>query len=349
MTELPAPGTDLLIEPLSLWLQQKTEGARDVVISDVFEPAQGFSNKTICFRATWMERETRRERQLVARIQRHSDCPLLADIFHQWRVMEAIAANSDAAVPRLVLAEPDAAILGAPFYLMERVEGRVPPDYPSYHAEGWFADLTAEERERTWWNGIKEMARAHSISWHHFPFMTNGATKAPAADFYLENFVQKWYQWAAHGREYPIIDDAIRLLSKTQPPVEHSGLVWNDARMGNTMFGGDLKVASLFDFDVATLGPAEIDLAWWIYMDDVFSTIFGIARAAGVPDRDAAVKGFERIYGRSMNNFEYYEAVAALKHAVISLQHYGNDKMGDQRTNRGLEFATSRLQIYLSR
>jgi aminoglycoside phosphotransferase (APT) family kinase protein len=312
MTELPAQGAEFLIKPLNLWLQQKTVGARDVVISDVSEPAQGFANKTICFQATWMEGETRHERQLVARIQRNSECPLLKDIFHQWRVMEAIAANSDAAVPRLVLAEPDATILGAPFYLMERVEGRVTSDYPSYHAEGWFADLTAEERERAWWNGIKEMARAHSVSWHHFPFMTNGATQAPAAGFYLEHFVNKWYRWAGQGHEYPIIDEAIRLLSKTQPPVEHSGLVWNDARMGNTMFSADLKVASLFDFDVATLGPAEIDLAWWIYMDDLFTTMFGIARIAGVPDRDTAVKGFERIYGRSMDSFEYYEAVAAL-------------------------------------
>jgi aminoglycoside phosphotransferase (APT) family kinase protein len=116
--------------------------------------------------------------------------------------------------------------------------------------------------------------------------------------------------------------------------------------MGNTMFGRDLRVASFFDFEVATLGPPEIDLAWWLYAEDVFSIQFGIERIAGIPDRATAIGGFERIYARSMADFDYYEAIAALKHAVISIRDYSN---GKQKPDGLPDFATSRLAQYLNR
>src|SRR3546814_11320594 len=91
----------------------------------------------------------------------------------------------------------------------------------------------------------------------------------------------------------------------------------------NTMFQCDTaEVASLLDFEVASLGPPEIDLAHWMYLDDVFSTNFGIARIAGIPDENAAIRGFERIYGWPMPSFSYYLAVAALKILILSVRDY---------------------------
>src|SRR3546814_8513287 len=83
----------------------------------------------------------------------------------------------------------------------------------------------------------------------------------------------------------------------------------------NTMFQCDTaEVASLLDFEVASLGPPEIDLAHWMYLDDVFSTNFGIARIAGIPDENAAIRGFERIYGWPIPYFSYYLAVRSEEH-----------------------------------
>jgi aminoglycoside phosphotransferase (APT) family kinase protein len=96
--------------------------------------------------------------------------------------------------------------------------------------------------------------------------------------------------------------------------------------MGNTMFADDLSVAALFDFEVASLGPAEIDLAWWLYCEDLFSEQFGVERLAGIPRAREAIKGFERLYGRTMPDFDYYLAIAALKHAVLSIRDYSNGK-----------------------
>ena len=126
-----------------------------------------------------------------------------------------------------------------------------------------------------------------------------------------------------------------------------SGLVWNDARLGNTMYTADgVAVASLFDFEVATLGPPEVDLAHWVYLDEVFSENFGVPRIDGLPRGAEAVAGFERIYGRAMPQFSYYMAVAALKILILSVRNYGNDK--DMGAPAALpDFLVDRLAYYL--
>lgn len=95
-----------------------------------------------------------------------------------------------------------------------------------------------------------------------------------------------------------------------------------------------------------SVGPFPA-LASWLYMEDVFSIVRGVPRIEGVPTRENAIAGFERIYGRPMVEFEYFEAVAALKHAVIFLRSYGNDKETGAVESVHLDFATGHLQRYL--
>ena len=328
------------------WLAARIPGADALTISEAVEPAQGFSSRTILFKAAWREQGAARERALVARIQRETTTPMLGDVFHQCRVMRAVAAASDVAVPHIAFAEEDPGVLGAPFFLMDRIEGRVPSDFPSYHAEGWVADLTPAQREQAWWNGVREMERLHRISWRRFPFLGGASDRVPDAAFYLKDFVGRWFTWAAEGRAYPLIEEAMRFLVANAPDAQQSGLVWNDARMGNTMFRRDLSVASLFDFEVASLGPPEIDLAHWLYLEDIFSVQFGVERLPGLPGGDAAVRGFERIYGWPMPYFSYYMAVAALKILVISLRDYSNGKLMDAPEALS-SFLSSQLSHYL--
>lgn len=329
------------------WLSARLPGSPVVTITDASEPAQGFSSRTILFTARWDAGEGAQARRLVARIQRDVAVPMLADVFHQYRVMRAIAAHSTVKVPTIDFAESDPAVLGAPFFLMDRVDGRVPPDFPSYHQQGWFAELTTAERTRAWWNGIEEMARLHRIDWRHFGFLAPQQETAPDAVFYLDRFVGNWFGWARDGRAFPVIAEALATLRAAAPPAVQSGLVWNDARLGNTMYEvAGTGVAALFDFEVATLGPPEVDLAHWVYLDEVFSENFGVPRIDGLPRGAEAVAGFERIYGRPMPRFSYYMAVAALKILILSVRNYGNDK--DMGAPAALpDFLVRRLEHYL--
>jgi aminoglycoside phosphotransferase (APT) family kinase protein len=337
-----------LMQRLSGWLSARLLGTPSVEIRDVVEPTQGFSSRTILFTALWQEGSQVIERPLVARLQRDVAVPMLADVFHQYRVMRAIAGVSDVRTPKIDFAETDPTVLGTPFFLMDRIDGRVPSDFPSYHAEGWFADLTAADRNRSWWNGIVEMERLHRIDWRQFSFLSDGSESPPTAGYYLDAFVAHWFDWAAQGQSYPAVEESLKFLIANQPPVHQVGLVWNDARLGNTMFRTDLEVASLLDFEVASLGPPEIDLAHWMYLDDIFSLNFGIPRIDGIPDEAEAIAGFERTYGWKMPYFSYYQAVAALKILVLSIRDYSNDKK--MAAPAALpEFLVDRLDMYVER
>jgi len=351
MAELVAPqDAAALIQRVGGWLSGRIAGAPEVAIRDVVEPSQGFSSRTILFTAAIRTDAGWRERPLVARLQRDVAVPMLADVFHQYRTMRAVALHSDVKVPNIEFAEETGTVLGTPFFLMDRVDGRVPPDFPSYHVQGWFAeDLDVAGREQAWWNGVAEMERLHRIDWRAFSFLAPGLNEAPTAVFYLEKFIANWFNWAAQGRSFPIIEESLRFLIANPPPARRGGLVWNDARLGNTMFRRDTsEVASLLDFEVASLGPPEIDLAHWMYLDDIFSTNFGVARIAGIPDEDAAIRGFERIYGWPMPYFSYYLAVAALKILILSIRDYSNGKTMD--TPAALpDFLVHRLRHYVGR
>lgn len=334
------------ITELRDWLATRMPEARNLQLVDAFEPAQGYSSRTILFNANWEENGESRQRGLVARIQRDVSCPLLADIFHQYHVMMVASQAQDGLVPAPLFAQRDPATLGAPFYIMDRVHGRVPSDFPSYHAEGWVADLPLEDRARVWWNGVAAMERLHRIDWSAFTSLNGGLSSPPDARFYIQSFIIPWYEWAADGRTFSTIEAGIEELMRLAPPVTRSGLVWNDARMGNTMFSENGEVSALFDFEVATLGPAQVDVAGWLYIDEVFSEGFGVPHLPGIPQGEDARRGFERIYGYAMPDFSYYMALAALKHAVISIRDYGNDKREVKAENHA-PFAIERMHKYL--
>jgi len=73
-----------------------------------------------------------------------------------------------------------------------------------------------------------------------------------------------------------------------------------------------------------------------------------LIRVAGIPRREDAIRGFEHIYGRPMPHFDYYEAIAALKHAVISIRDYRNAKKIN-RPEALPNFAINCLSQYLNR
>ncbi len=316
---------DRISRALAPWLESQIASATDMQVRNIVAPKQGLTSDTILFEAVWEDGGGSQMRPLVARIQRETVCPMLADVFFQHDVMQAIAAHSEVAVPHIAFAERDGTALGQPFFLMDRVNGLVPSDFPLFHSEGWIFDLPVEHRTRLWWNGIEEMAKLHRLDGAQFAFI--GTTENHQGSlFYLHNFIGKWLEWAAQGQSFPVLEVALSYLCDNVPAGEQSGLVWNDARMGNTMFADDLSVAALFDFEVASLGPAEIDLAWWLYCEDLFSEQFGVERLAGIPLAQEAIRGFERLYDRAMPDFDYYLAIAALKHAVLSIRDYSNGK-----------------------
>ncbi len=106
---------------------------------------------------------------------------------------------------------------------------------------------------------------------------------------------------------------------KNRPAEADTCVLWSDPTPANTMFRPDGSVAALIDWELAALGPPELDLAWWLYFDDLFSRRFGVTRLPGLPSRDETIAIYEAAAGRTVRDMEYYDIVAALRMALVAV------------------------------
>ena len=226
------------------------------------------------------------DRDVVVRIEPTSHQLFVEpDALRQAQVMSALAGHVP--VPPIWLTERDPDVLGAPFFLMERVEGRIPSDVPSWHAKGWTTELDVGDRRRLHDNALAELARLHHVDTtaDTFAFL-EFAGEGTALDRYVAH-VHTWYEWCEPVRKYgtDIIDAAMEHVLTAVPADDRRGVVWGDARVGNIIFGGDLSVRAMLDWEGATLGPPEVDVTWWVMFDEFLCEAQGITRLDGVHDR----------------------------------------------------------------
>src|SRR3546814_14694392 len=83
------------------------------------------------------------------------------------------------------------------------------------------------------------------------------------------------------------------------------------------MFDDEGKVKALIDWELAPLGPAELDLACWLYFDDLFSRRSGVQRLEGLPTREESIAIWEAAVGRKAAHLDYYDIVVGLRMALV--------------------------------
>jgi aminoglycoside phosphotransferase (APT) family kinase protein len=305
---------------LGEWLTGVIPDADDVVVSGLEAPSQGFSNETWFFDASVTSGKERRRMRLVLRLQPKTSRVFQEnDVMHEWRIMHGIA-DSAVPVPGTVAAETSAEILGAPFFVMERVDGRIPQDVPSYNLAGWVADLTPAARAELWRNGIGVLEKIHSVDWQRMcPFLRDSTETAPALEGYLRQ-IKAWYAFTSADRDFPLLATAMDEIERGRPPEAEVGLVWGDARPGNMIFADDLSVAAVLDWEMAFLGPGEADLGWWLFADRFYSEGFGVSPLPGLPTREEAIAHYEQASSRPVADIEYFELLAAFRMALIMVR-----------------------------
>jgi aminoglycoside phosphotransferase (APT) family kinase protein len=304
---------------LTAWLAERLPGATDLHLSP-FEvpPGTGFSNETVLFDACWRAGGERHRERLVARIQPDAYQVFRdPDVIRQYRLMAGMAAHG-VPVARMRWAEPDPTVIGAPFFIMDRVEGRAAPDVPNYNTAGWIADLAPAQRQRLWRNAMDVLVAIHRVNWREgFDFLNRPEDGRPGLEQYLRH-IARWYAWSSRGRPQPVADVALAWVLAHRPAAEPPvGVCWGDARIGNILFRDDLSVGAVCDWEMATLGPAEVDLGWWLFLDAFHSWGAGVARLEGLPGRAATIAHYETLLGRRVRDLPYYEVLAGLRFAMV--------------------------------
>lgn len=145
---------------LTGWLDARLPGAR---VTGVEVPASnGMSSETLLFGLDHPDAPVRAcALRLAADPAAYTVFPVY-DMARQHRVMRLVAEHTDVPVPRVLWLEEDPTALGAPFFVMERAEGRVPPDVMPYTYEGnWLHSASDAERARLQDATVAVLARLH--------------------------------------------------------------------------------------------------------------------------------------------------------------------------------------------
>jgi aminoglycoside phosphotransferase (APT) family kinase protein len=309
---------------IEIWLAARLSHATRLSVSPLHLPrSAGNSAETIFVDVAWtVGAERQSKRFVLRRAKEGSELFLNADIGFPWRVMEAMAAYTDIPVPPLMALESDRSVLGSPFFVTECVAGQIAPQSPNYNLEGWIAALPAQERGQVWRNGLQTLARIHAIDWRAgFSFLANGAREEVGLPQYVA-WIGDWLEWAKRGRPQPVLDAALDYLRRRMPRQRNVSVLWGDSQPSNLLFAPDGSVACVLDWEMAALGPGEVDLAWWLFFDDLYSEGMRAPRLAGLPDRKQSIEIYEEFSGYPVRNMDYYDMVARVRMGIISIRGY---------------------------
>ncbi|MFF3505744.1 phosphotransferase family protein [Streptomyces sp. NPDC003247] len=305
---------------LADWLAARMPRAREVTVGPVRVPgAAGYSGEILLCDAEWTEDgTTRRGEPLAVRVAPTGHRVHPEDRWpEQVRLLQVLDGTDVPAAP-LLGHEPDASVLGAPFLVMRRIDGRVPADFPSYHREGWLADLPPRRRRAVWLGGVEMLAAIHRLD----P-LALGLGFLDRPRYGTGHLAQQLAEYTGllpfYGAQHNEVAAAASAWLRDHRPEEPGPprLLWGDARLGNIVYDGETPAAVL-DWEMAALGEPESDLAWFLHLDRHLSEGIGATRLAGLPDRAETVRHYEHLTGHRVRDLEYYEVFAAFRFCVLT-------------------------------
>jgi len=340
------------------WLRTQLPGDADPkVLSIEGTSANGMSSETLLLAAEWADGDSRTEHPMVARVAPAGvDVPVFPsyDLDDQFEVIRQVGELTSVPVPKVWWYEPDPAVLGTPFFTMERLDGVVPPDVPPYtFGDNWLYDSSPAERRTLQDETVGVLAGIHSIDRpeERFAFLDHTASEASPLRRRLQR-TRDWYEWVADDfMRSPLIDATFAWLEENFPEEEGpTVLSWGDSRIGNMMYR-DFRPVAVLDWEMACLGPPELDVSWLAYSHRVFEEITAVFELPGMPDFLQAADlcdTYEQLTGYRCNDLEWFMMHGAVQFAIVFLRtgqraiHFGEEAQPDDiddiiRNRAGIE------------
>ena len=327
---------------LQAWLQIQYPERQGLTVSNFSSPDAGASNETLLFEIDWHQDGQHKNQGLVARLTMAGEGIFPEyDLDLQYHTMERLK-NSDVKVPVMLGLETDASVLGKPFYIMERLQGRYMADNPPYQMEGWLTQQTPEICGGIWRNAIKQMAAVNRLDWQPLGFADlwdseKFATPLEQQLDYYENLLS----WAESlGRPFEKLHPVLKYLKANQPKDEPLALCWGDAKPPNLMIAEDSdEIIGVLDWEMVHLGNPVHDLSWWFVLDDSLTTGLGLPKVDGLPDRAEMIALWESESGHSAKQLDYYELLTNFQFAIIM------HRVGTRMTQQGVFPAEAEFDI----
>jgi len=313
--EVPSGARPPLVvtEPLARFMDDHGLGQGELAARPIGE---GHSNVTYL-----VEREGV-EPLVLRRPPRPPIPPSAHDVLREARLLQALA-GTPARTPKVVAVCESEQVIGAPFYLMERIEGEVIVDRLPAGLDN------PEQRRRIGEELIDALVEIHGVDWRGAGLEGFGKPTG-----YLERQVRRFGSlWEINRtRELPEVEWVGRWLDEQLPDSPPATVVHGDYRLGNTVFAPTrpARLVAVLDWEMATIGDPLADLGYlcmmWSQEGDpevaLRAHLAQVTRQPGFPTREQLLERYERGSGRSMRNLRWYVTLAIWKSVVFMEGNY---------------------------
>jgi aminoglycoside phosphotransferase (APT) family kinase protein len=247
--------------------------------------------------------------------------PSAHDVLREARLLKALE-RTPVRAPRVLAVCEDPGVIGAPFYVMERVDGMVVTDSLPEPLDN------PEQRSRVADELIEALVELHAVDWRAAGLEGFGKPTG-----YLERQLRRFSGLWEHNRtrDLPEVERVYSWLSANLPASPAATIVHGDYRLGNTMFGlqAPARLEAIFDWEMATIGDPLADLGYmmihWLEAGDRPIGSFnlqGVTSLPGFPTRREVIARYEQRSGRSMRALSWYVTLALWKAVVFMEGNY---------------------------
>ncbi len=313
-------------DALHAWLSARVDGLGDAP-PEVQQFGGGASNLTYLLRYPSRDLVLRRPPAGVKAASAH-------DMRREHRVQAALAPHYPY-VPQMVAFCDDESVLGADFYVMQRLagtilRGRLPKGM----------ELAPGQARELGFRAVDSLVELHQVD----------AAAAGLGDLgkglgYVGRQVSGWSDRYRRARteNVPDFEAVMAWLAERQPEDVANCLVHNDFRLDNLVLDEDLQVIGVLDWEMATLGDPLMDLggalAYWVQADD--DDVFRLSKRQptdlpGMPTRAEVVEHYRARTGLAVDDWAFYEVFGLFRLAGIAQQIYYRYHHG-QTTNEAFK------------
>jgi aminoglycoside phosphotransferase (APT) family kinase protein len=237
------------------------------------------------------------------------------DMAREHRVISALGAT-DVPVPRTLHLCTDESVLGAPFYVMERVVGiHVVHEFPPGYAD------EPAQRRAVGEGLIDVLADLHTVDYDAVGLSEFGRPEGFAA-----RQVRRWTkQWdATRDQDRPALDALGARLAETVPSAQRSSIVHGDYRLDNCLLDPETpgRIRAVLDWEMSTLGDPLTDLGmmfvyWPEAGEERATTLSPVTTLPGFPTRREIMERYAARTGADLSELNWYVGFAFFKFAAI--------------------------------
>jgi aminoglycoside phosphotransferase (APT) family kinase protein len=318
------PGEELPVDRLTAYLREHLTLDGPIAIEQF---PSGLSNLTYLLHVGDRELVLRRPPFGAEKIKRGHD------MGREYRILSGLARVYPKAPKPLLFCE-DVSLIGAPFYVMERVRGVIlrrepPPDL----------DL-APRRMRS----LSEAFIGDLVAIHGVDYGAAGLAELGHPEGYVRRQIEGWTERYRNAKtdDIPDMERVARWLYENMPKESGAALIHNDYKYDNLVLDPqNLSIRAVLDWEMATVGDPLMDLGtalgYWVEPDDpeeLQSIRFCLTTLPGNLSRMQLVERYAAKSGRDIANALFYYVYALFKIAVIAQQIYYRYAQGYSKDER---------------